>query len=94
MSTHESRFTNNVANSSSGALFSNEFGIVNISGTDFSSNVYSEALIKSKIWIILNEKLLLESSYCSTRILVILLLIVCRKTIIISYYIIQNKSLI
>ena len=58
MSTHESR-------SSSGALFLNEFGIVNISGTDFSSNVYSEALIKSKIWIILNEKLLLESSYCT-----------------------------
>ena len=35
MSTHESRFTNNVAKSSGGALFS---GIVNISGTDFSGN--------------------------------------------------------
>ena len=38
VSTHESRFINNVANSSGGALFSNESGIVNISGTNFSSN--------------------------------------------------------
>ena len=45
VSAHESRFINNVANSSGGALFSNESGIVNISGTDFSSIIVPQMIM-------------------------------------------------
>ena len=38
VATHESKFMNNMANSTGGALFSNKTGIANISRTDFSGN--------------------------------------------------------
>ena len=38
VSTHDSKFTNIVANSRGGALFSNKSGIVNISESDFGGN--------------------------------------------------------